>query len=171
MGGGISQHIRAGKLHVLAVTEKRRTQQLPNVPTMAELGYKGVETDAWYGVAFPNGAPPTTAESLRDFGVAVDPSIPPYQVLKVHPTQLYETFAALVMFGVLMWMNRRPHPKGRVWGAFLILLGIERFLVEFVRAKDDRFFGNFTVAQIISVLLIIAGAVWAARRTPEVVAA
>ena len=131
----------------------------------------GRPTDAWYGVAFPKGAPPTTAESLRDFGVAVDPSIAPHQVLKVHPTQLYETFAALVMFGILMWMNRRPHPKGRVWGMFLIMLGIERFLVEIVRAKDDRFFGNFTVAQVISVLLIIAGSIWAARRTPQVVAA
>lgn len=131
----------------------------------------GRPTDAWFGVAFPKGAPPTTAESLRDFGVAVDPSIPPYQVLKVHPTQLYETFAALLMFGILMWMNRRPHSKGSVWGVFLILLGIERFLVEIVRAKDDRFFGPFTVAQVISVLLVIAGSVWVARRTPQVVAA
>ena len=117
----------------------------------------GRPTDAWYGVAFPKGAPPTTAASLRDFGVAVDPSIPPYQVLKVHPTQLYETFAALLMFGILMWMNRRPHPKGRVWGMFLILLGIERFLVEIVRAKDDRFLGPFTIAQLISVVLVVVG--------------
>ena len=57
MGGGIAQHIRAGKLLVLAVTEKRRTQQLPDVPTMAEAGYAGVETDAWYGVLAPTGTP------------------------------------------------------------------------------------------------------------------
>jgi phosphatidylglycerol:prolipoprotein diacylglycerol transferase len=128
----------------------------------------GRPTDAWYGVAFPKGAPPTTAESLRDFGVAVDPSIASYQVLKVHPTQLYETAAALLMFAILMWLNRRPHGRGLAWGLFLILLGIERFLVEIVRAKDDRFFGNFTVAQIISVLLVIAGAVYCirARRAP-----
>ena len=131
----------------------------------------GRPTEAWYGVAFPKGAPPTTADALRDFGVAVDPAIPGYQVLKVHPTQLYETFAALVMFGILLWLNRRPHPKGRAWGVFLILLGIERFLVEIVRAKDDRFFGPFTVAQLISVLLIIAGSVWALRRERELVAA
>lgn len=124
----------------------------------------GRPTDAWYGIAFPKGAPPTTAESLRDFGVPIDPSIPPWQVLKVHPTQLYEAAAAFVMFGILMWLNRRPHPRGRVWGIFLILLGIERFLVEIVRAKDDRFFGPFTVAQLISVLLIVAGTIWALRR-------
>jgi phosphatidylglycerol:prolipoprotein diacylglycerol transferase len=117
----------------------------------------GRPTDAWFGVAFPQGAPPTTAQSLREFGVTVDPSIPPGQVLSVHPTQLYESAAALVMFGVLMAVNRRPHRRGLSWALFLIMLGIERFLVEIVRAKDDRFFGGFTVAQLISVVLIVAG--------------
>ena len=123
----------------------------------------GRPTDAWYGVAFPKGAPPTTADSLREFGVAIDPSIPGYQVLKVHPTQLYEVAASLLMFGILMWLNRRPHRRGLSWGLFMIMLGIERFLVEIVRAKDDRFFGQFTVAQVISILLIITGIIWAAR--------
>ncbi len=126
----------------------------------------GRPTNAWFGVAFPKGAPPTTADALRDFGVAVDPAVPGWQVLKVHPTQLYETGAALAMFGVLMWLNRRPHRRGLAWGLFLIMLGIERFLVEIVRAKDDRFFGAFTVAQVISVLLVIAGSVWAFRARP-----
>jgi phosphatidylglycerol---prolipoprotein diacylglyceryl transferase len=117
----------------------------------------GRPTNAWFGVAFPKGAPPTTADSLRAFGVAVDPSIPGYEVLKVHPTQLYEAGASLVMFAILMWLNRRPHARGRAFGLFLILLGIERFLVEIVRAKDDRFFGGFTVAQLISVLLVLIG--------------
>ncbi|HEX7708297.1 MAG TPA: prolipoprotein diacylglyceryl transferase [Thermoanaerobaculia bacterium] len=133
----------------------------------------GRPTDAWFGVAFPKGAPPTTAQSLREFGVAVDASIPGHQVLRVHPTQLYETAAALVMFGILIWLNRRPHAKGLSWGLFMIMLGIERFLVEIVRAKDDRFFGPFTVAQIISVLLVIGGGILAAtvvaraKRDPE----
>jgi phosphatidylglycerol:prolipoprotein diacylglycerol transferase len=117
----------------------------------------GRPTDAWFGVAFPKGAPPTTAESLRSFGVNVDPSIPDHQVLRVHPTQLYEAGAALLMFFVLRRMNAREHVQGRVFGAFLVLLGIERFLVEIVRAKDDRFLGPFTVAQLISVVLIAIG--------------
>lgn len=126
----------------------------------------GGPTDAWYGIAFPKGAPPTTAEELRRFGAAVDPSIPDYQVLKVHPTQLYETFAALVMFAILMRLNRHPLRRGLAWGLFLIMLGIERFLVEIVRAKDDRFLGPFTVAQLISVLLVVAGTVLCARAKP-----
>jgi phosphatidylglycerol:prolipoprotein diacylglycerol transferase len=126
----------------------------------------GGPTNAWYGLAFPKGAPPTTAAELRHFGAAVDPSIPDYQVLKVHPTQLYESTAALVMFIILMRLNKHPHRRGLAWGLFLIMLGIERFLVEFVRAKDDRFLGPFTVAQLISVLMVIAGTIWCLRAKP-----
>jgi phosphatidylglycerol:prolipoprotein diacylglycerol transferase len=126
----------------------------------------GGPTNAWYGIAFPKGAPPTTAYNLREFGAHVDPSIPDYTVLKVHPTQLYETFAALLMFAILMWLNKRPHKRGLAWGLFLIMLGIERFLVEVVRAKDDRFLGTFTVAQLISVLIIVAGLAWCVRAKP-----
>jgi phosphatidylglycerol:prolipoprotein diacylglycerol transferase len=124
----------------------------------------GSPTSSWIGIAFPKGSPPTTAEALREFGVRVDPNIPPYQVLKVHPTQLYESAAALVMFVILMFLARKPHHRGRVIGAFLILMGIERFLVEIVRAKDDRFLGPFTIAQLISVLIAIAGVFLALRR-------
>jgi phosphatidylglycerol:prolipoprotein diacylglycerol transferase len=131
----------------------------------------GRPTNSWVGLAFPKGAPPTTAYELRRFGAAVDPSIPPDTLLRVHPTQLYESAAAFVMFAILMGLNRREHPRGRVWGTFLILLGIERFLVEIVRAKDDRFLGPFTIAQLISVLIVIAGSVWTLRRGREVVAA
>jgi phosphatidylglycerol:prolipoprotein diacylglycerol transferase len=127
----------------------------------------GSPTNSWVGIAFPKGSPPTTARSLREFGVHVDPSIPPDQVLRVHPTQLYESSAALVMFAVLMWMNRRPHPRGRTFGAFFIMLGIERFLVEIVRAKDDRFLGPFTIAQLISVIAIVAGLYLMLRRKQE----
>lgn len=123
----------------------------------------GRPTDAWFGVAFPKGAPPTTASALRSFGVNVDPSLPPDTILRVHPTQLYESAAALFMFFVLSRMNARPHVKGRVFGWFLILLGVERFLVEIVRAKDDRFLGPFTIAQLISVVLVVVGGWLAAR--------
>jgi phosphatidylglycerol:prolipoprotein diacylglycerol transferase len=124
----------------------------------------GRPTNSWVGIAFPKGSPPTTAEALREFGVTVPASTPSYEVLRVHPTQLYESGAALVMFFILMRYTSRPHHKGRAFALFLVMLGIERFFVEFVRAKDDRFLGPFTVAQLISVILIIAGTVLWARR-------
>ena len=123
----------------------------------------GRPTDAWFGVAFPKGAPPTTASALREFGVTVAPSIPGDAILRVHPTQLYEAGAAFLMFLILQRMNARPHVYGRVFGLFLILLGIERFLVEIVRAKDDRFLGSFTIAQLISVIVVVIGTVIAMR--------
>jgi len=128
----------------------------------------GAPTSGWWGVAFPKGSPPTTAGSLRDFGVRVDPSIPDYEILKVHPTQIYESLAALAMFAILMALVRKPHRKGRAFAAFLVMMGIERFLVEIVRAKDDRFLGPFTVAQLISAILVIVGSIMLARRDPTV---
>jgi phosphatidylglycerol:prolipoprotein diacylglycerol transferase len=47
-----------------------------------------------------------------------------------------------------------------VW---LSLAGAERFLVEFFRAKDDRFFGLLTLAQLISIILVSAGVVGALK--------
>jgi phosphatidylglycerol:prolipoprotein diacylglycerol transferase len=40
---------------------------------------------------------------------------------------------------------------------YLVLAGVERFLIEFVRAKDDRIFGPLSVAQVTSVLVALAG--------------
>lgn len=125
----------------------------------------GRPTDSFLGIAFPKGAPPTTAGSLRSFGVSVDPLLPNDAILRVHPTQLYEAGAALLMFLILLSASKRPHVAGRVFGLFLLLMGIERFLVEILRAKDDRFLGPFTIAQLISVFLVIAGGWLAARRS------
>ena len=106
---------------------------------------------------------PKTVPPPTQFGARVDPSIPPDQVLRVHPTQLYESAAAFVMFAILMYAAKRPHAKGRIFGLFLVLMGIERFLVEIVRAKDDRFLGPFTIAQLISVIILICGALLVLR--------
>ena len=128
----------------------------------------GRPTSGWWGIAFPKGSPPTTAYALREFGARVDPSIPDDAILKVHPTQIYESLASLVMFAILMIIVRKPHKRGFAFALFLIMMGIERFLVEIVRAKDDRFLGPFTIAQLISVLLIITGIVLASRREREI---
>ncbi len=117
----------------------------------------GRPTNSWVGIAFPKGSPPTTAESLRDFGVHVNPAIPPDQVLRVFPTQIFESLASFLIFGFLFWYSRREHAKGRVFALFLIIMGIERFLIEIIRAKDDRFLGPFTIAQLISVIAVIVG--------------
>lgn len=124
----------------------------------------GAPTSGWWGIAFPKGSPPTTAYSLRQFGVPVDASIPDDTVLRVHPTQIYESLSAFAMFAILMWFVNQRHRRGRAFALFLVMIGIERFLVEIVRAKDDRFLGPFTVAQLISALIVVAGIVLFATR-------
>ncbi|MBO9513795.1 MAG: tripartite tricarboxylate transporter substrate binding protein [Variovorax sp.] len=49
--------IKAGKLRPLAVTSLRRSSSLPDVPTVAELGYKGFDVSTWYGLFMPAGTP------------------------------------------------------------------------------------------------------------------
>lgn len=120
----------------------------------------GRPTESWVGLAFPEGSPPTTAENLRGyFGVDVPSSIPDWQVLRVHPTQLYEVAMTTVIFLILWRLRRHPHRAGWLFTLYLVLAGVERLIVEFFRVKDDRFFGPFTLAQLISVALILGGAV------------
>ena len=62
--------VRAGKLRALAVTSSARSQALPDVPTMAELGFAGYEFNTWVGVAVPKGTPKEVVDRLRDGMVA-----------------------------------------------------------------------------------------------------
>jgi phosphatidylglycerol:prolipoprotein diacylglycerol transferase len=119
-------------------------------------------------VSFPNGAPPTTAGVLRQmFGAAIPPGTPAEAVIAVHPTQLYETAMGLAMFAVLWRLRAHRHAEGWLFGVYCVLAGAERFLVEFVRAKDDRFFGPFTSAQMIALAVAAVGvAIMQLRRAP-----
>jgi len=124
----------------------------------------GRPTTLPWGIKFPQGLPPSTAGNLASqFGVAVDPNSAPSTVLAVHPTQLYEVVVMLGVFMVLWQWRLREKPLGWLFGAYLIIAGIERFAVEFLRAKDDRFLGAFTVAQLTSVAVIAIGVALANR--------
>jgi phosphatidylglycerol:prolipoprotein diacylglycerol transferase len=122
----------------------------------------GRPTDLPWGIAFPRGIPPTTVTSLESqFGITVDPAlIAKYgQVIAVHPTQLYEIGLSVLFFFILWRIRNHGHREGWLFMLWLILAGAERFFVEIFRAKDDRFLGPLTVAQLISVGLIAVG-VW-----------
>lgn len=129
----------------------------------------GRPTDLPWGVAFPVGLPPTRAGMLRtEFHVAVNPAIPDDALVKVHPTQVYETLLALVIWGIGLWLLRRNPRPGTVGLVVIGLLAIERFGVEILRAKDDRFFGPLTLAQVISIAVVVVVAVLLVRRRGEV---
>jgi phosphatidylglycerol:prolipoprotein diacylglycerol transferase len=133
--------------------------------------YGGPSNLPW-AVAFPNGAPPSTAGNLRQyFGVSVPDSIPDTAVLTVHPTQIYEVLMAIVIFAILWRLRTRLTRPGLLFATYLALAGVERFIVEIFRAKDDRFLGPLTVAQSISIALVVVAllaASWLRRNEPRV---
>jgi tripartite-type tricarboxylate transporter receptor subunit TctC len=59
-------HIRSGKVKALAVAAAKRNPQLPDVPTLAEAGVKGVEMSAWYGVYMPAATPKAIQQRVHE---------------------------------------------------------------------------------------------------------
>jgi tripartite-type tricarboxylate transporter receptor subunit TctC len=64
-GSGPMSNIKAGKLRALAVSSARRLPQLPEVPTLKELGYAGMEDYTWVGIFAPAGTPADIAQKLN----------------------------------------------------------------------------------------------------------
>lgn len=61
----VTAHIKAGRVHALAVTSAQRTQIVPDVPTMAELGFKDQESETITGLLVPAGTPPAIVKKLH----------------------------------------------------------------------------------------------------------
>lgn len=57
--------LKGGKLRALAVTSAKRSSLLPDVPTVAELGYKGFDVSTWYGLLVPAGTPAHVVTKLN----------------------------------------------------------------------------------------------------------
>lgn len=120
----------------------------------------------WTGplaVAFPEGAPPSTvATMMTQFGQKFDASFTdPNQVVTVIPTQLVEVVLGFIMFLILWRLRNHTHAAGWLFGGYCVLAGVERFIVEFMRAKDDRFaiFAPFSTAQAIAMGIAVIGLV------------
>jgi len=100
-------------------------------------GDYGVATDLPWAMSYPNGVVPTTE--------------------RVHPAPLYEMLACLAIFAYL-WRHRwQSPPTGDLFGRYLILSGIERFLIELVRRNPAWLLG-LTTAQWFSVGFVMFGA-------------
>jgi len=114
-------------------------------------GDYGEPSDLPWAMAYPDGTVPTTQE--------------------VHPTPVYETFT-MGLVTLLLWNLRDRVAPGIVFGLYLLLGGLERFLVEFIRRNDEVFIG-LTVPQLFSLAMMAGGAalLLARRHVPRPVVA
>ena len=84
----------------------------------------------------------------------------------VYPTSFYETVMAVILFLVLWSIRKKIKVPGLLFSIYLVLNGMERFLIESIRVNTHVFGLNITQAQIISTLLIITGiaGIWYTRK-------
>ena len=106
----------------------------------------GKPTDHFWGVTFTN--PLANLVSQTPLGV------------RLEPTQLIEAAAEFFNFVFLMWLLKRKKFDGQVFAAFIMLYGVERFFIEFLRGDEGRgvvFGGLMSGTQLISICLVIGG--------------
>jgi phosphatidylglycerol:prolipoprotein diacylglycerol transferase len=99
-------------------------------------GDYGEPSDLPWAMAYPEGTVPTDEE--------------------VHPTPVYETLA-MGLVAVVLWRLRDRFATGVLFGLYLILAGLERFLVEFIR-RNDAVAAGLTLAQLVSIAMVAGGA-------------
>jgi phosphatidylglycerol:prolipoprotein diacylglycerol transferase len=129
-------------------------------------GDYGKPTSLPWGMAFPHGLYPTTV-SCVEWGAAPD--------CRVHPTPIYEFLAAIVIFWFLWRLGARVMKtrglNGIVFGAYLVITGVARYLVEIIRINPRSFYGlsNAQAASIVSILagLILLAYCWRTASSPR----
>ena len=121
-------------------------------------GDYGIPTTLPWGMSFPNGLVPTTGtwNPESHSGVCLKYGLP--ENCTVHPTPLYEFFIWTVIAVILWRIGKRAlngEAPGKVFCAYLILTGVARFLIEFIRINPRSFFGmsNAQTASLVSILL------------------
>jgi phosphatidylglycerol:prolipoprotein diacylglycerol transferase len=106
-------------------------------------GDYGIPSSLPWAMAYPNGTVPTLE--------------------RVHPTPLYEMFLYFLIFMILRMASKKL-PQGKTFALFLVLAGLERFLIEFLRTNPVILWGA-TEAQIVSLVIMAAGFAGLSRRT------
>ncbi len=99
----------------------------------------GIPSNLPWAIAFPNGSPPT--------------------YLAVHPTQVYDTISMVIFFIILWSIRKKNFPVGWMTAVTLMVLGVQRFMVEFLRSTTPSFVPGLSQAQVISIILLLVGAV------------
>jgi len=100
----------------------------------------GRATDLPWGITFTS--PVAAASAGTPLGIPL------------HPTQIYDAGAELLILVFLLWFERRGRPyPGRTWWLYMLLYAIARFIVEIFRADDRGVILGFSTSQFVSLLL------------------
>lgn len=145
-----------GTVAVIFVVNKNKLPILPTIDLIAPLmmlGYAfgrggcflsgdgdyGPPSDVPWAMAFPKGIVPTE--------------------VPVHPTPLYNIAITLIFFALIWRVRTRDFPAGTIFAVSIIAGGLERFITEFWRNTPKIAFGWMSLAQIISIVLVVAGGI------------
>lgn len=117
----------------------------------------GIPSNLPWAISFENGIPPTTINAFIIQYPWIDISKFEGDILRVHPTQLYETIICFFLFLILWKYRHNPSVEGKLFYLYLIFGGVERFFIEFLRTNEKYFMDIFSGAQIISIFMIFIG--------------
>jgi phosphatidylglycerol:prolipoprotein diacylglycerol transferase len=134
-------------------------------------GDYGIPTDVPWAVTYPKGTVPTLSAlnpELRRRYEELFPGRPVPEDIPVHPTPIYEALAAGAIFA-LLWRLRRSMPEGKLFALYLVLAGLERFLVEFIRLNPT--YWGLSQAQWFALAAMLVGGVLLLRRRAQTGAA
>lgn len=99
-------------------------------------GCYGIATSSIFGMAYPNGIVPTSVE--------------------VFPTPLFESLLSFIFAAVLLNIRKKDTAKGTIFFIYLVMNGLARFSVEFIRL-NPRILGSLTQAQLIAIGFMLTG--------------
>ena len=121
-------------------------------------GDYGTPTDLPWGTNYENGTVPPSlmfrgSEIAKSFPGGIVPDNTP-----LHPTPIYEFLTMVIIFFILWQLRKKAWPDGKLFTVYLVLAGLERLLVEFIRLNPRILFG-LSEAQIVSIILILAGVI------------
>ncbi len=119
-------------------------------------GDYGIPTNLPWGTDYSNGTVPPSVmfrgtDIAKHFPNGIVPDNTP-----LHPTPIYEFIAAIIIFAILWKLRKKGWVDGKIFMAYLVFAGVERFLVEIIRLNPRLMFG-LSEAQLISIVMIVIG--------------
>jgi phosphatidylglycerol---prolipoprotein diacylglyceryl transferase len=113
----------------------------------------GQPWDGPWAVTFPTGSPAFEQQLAQGLlAASAKASLP------VHPTQIYESLAGVILLGLVLWVRRQRCAHGEALAAFAMGYAVLRYAIETVRADQNRgFVGPFSTSQLIALVTFAAG--------------